>query len=259
LEPSWIDDPGRLSDSMNKEGYGVMKNAIIGMLALPAVAILAAAPAAAQQSGFYARGDIGGSFSTSTGGNILNGDGFGNDFGSSVTFSGGVGMYVPTPGWPFQLRVDLTGGYRPDLGGTHTGSAGGFTLTGHTNLDTATVLANIYADIPTGTAFTPYVGFGIGAAINSLDTIKYDFNGVPSATEAGTTQTNFAWTVGLGVSYAMSSNLLLDVGYHYLDAGDVKSSGVVQVFGRPAASATQTPLKSDLSTHEVTIGLRYNF
>lgn len=234
-----------------------MKSAIIATLALPALAILTVAPAAAQ-SGFYVRGDLGASISAGTGGNILNGDGFGNDFGTAVAISGGAGMYIPTPDWPFKLRADLTGGYRPGFSADHTGSLGGFTLTGHTNVDVATVLATVYADIPTGGPLTPYLGFGIGAAINSLDTVTYKFNGVPAATEGGTTQTNFAWSVGFGVSYPLGGSLAIDAGYRYLDAGDVKSSGTIQVFGRPGTNQ-QAPVKSDLSAHELTLGLRYNF
>jgi opacity protein-like surface antigen len=61
---------------------------------------------------------------------------------------------------------------------------------------------------------------------------------------------------GLGLGIDVLPNLVLDVGYRYLDAGDIKTkAGTVtdSVAGRlPVGEA-----KGDLRSHEMQMGLRY--
>lgn len=235
---------------------------LIGLTVL-AGSLVAAAAAQAQSSarppsGFYVRLDAGASISANTNGNVLNGTGFGQDFGTSAVVGAGFGYAFPWDNTPVRVRLDVTGSDRPSLDSSHSASSGPFTLGARTSINSAVLMGTAYADWATGSAFTPYLSGGLGVAINSLDTVRYSFNGVPAATEGGTTQTNFAWSVGFGVSYPLGGSLAIDAGYRYLDAGDVKSSGTIQVFGRPGTNQ-QAPVKSDLSAHELTLGLRYNF
>ena len=66
-------------------------------------------------------------------------------------------------------------------------------------------------------------------------------SGIPTRTDYG-----FAWAAMAGVSYAVGSHALLDIGYRYLDLGHT----TVSLF--PSATVTR-----DLSTQEVRIGVRY--
>ncbi len=107
------------------------------------------------------------------------------------------------------------------------------------------VLLNGYYDIGTFGAFTPYVGAGIGAANIATkqsytatwagDHSSYGNFKVPVFTDGADTggfhgavsydqlskrsQYNVAWAAMLGTSYTINSDIKMDVGYRYLDAG----------------------------------------
>ena len=223
---------------------------------------LAASAAEAQMApvdSWYFRAEAGASISDGAGGNILTGSGFGQDFGSSALIGLGAGYaFAPVTGAPIRFRLDLTGADRVSYDSTHSGTAGGLTLTGKTSLNTATLLGTAYADYLTGTAFTPYLGLGMGFALNSLDRVSYSFNGTPSASEGGKTQTNLAWSIGAGLAYQLTDAIAIDGGYRYLYAGRVSTDGNVRLLS-PAATVRQAPVKSDLHAHELVLGLRYSF
>ena len=219
------------------------------MLALLVVTFAATVISAAEaqttpMAGFYLRADAGASISAGTGGDILSGSGFGQDFGTSAIIGGGVGYALPvTPDMPVRFRFDVTGSDRVDYDSTHSASNSVVTLTAKTSLNSAVFLGSAYVDLPTGSAWTPYIGFGLGAAINDLDRVHYNANGANAGSEGGTTQTNFAWSIGAGVAYQLTSAIAIDGGYRYLDAGRVSTDGNVQV---PVSAVTvrQPPVRS---------------
>ena len=116
-------------------------------------------------------------------------------------------------------------------------------------IDIHTVFANFYYDIKTGTAFTPYVGAGLGVAwINQK--VASTFQGWTVGSNDGDYDTtNFAWNVGAGVGYSLTDNIIIDLGYRYTSFGDAKKVDN----GRIAFQA------KDLDAHEALLGLRYQF
>ncbi|OYQ81160.1 hypothetical protein B9T19_00325 [Ignatzschineria sp. F8392] len=103
------------------------------------------------------------------------------------------------------------------------------------------VMLNGYFDFNTGTAFTPYVGAGLGYA--RLKNTLSDDEGSISKSKG-----NFAWQVGAGVSYAVNSNVDIDLAYRFMDYGKVKHN-----FGDGAN------LKVKQRGNEFSLGVRYNF
>ena len=100
-------------------------------------------------------------------------------------------------------------------------------------LDTQAVMFNTYYHLPTGSALTPYIGFGFGAAhvkgkASRIGEIK---------------KTNFAWQMGTGISYDLTENFALDLGYRYMDYGDFEKYGY----------------NIDTRTHEFYTGIRISF
>lgn len=114
-----------------------------------------------------------------------------------------------------------------------------------------TVMLNAYLDFPTDTAFTPYVGAGLGGAYVdsklsgvsygnlSADPGYYVCNGQPCEGLNGSftgdkghagsynfrpkgqqNSWNFAWQVSAGASYQFTDNLAFDLSYRYSDFGD---------------------------------------
>jgi opacity protein-like surface antigen len=205
----------------------------------------------------YARLDAGIALSSSTGGDIFNGNGWGNDFGNSAVVDIGAGAAMPLGG--VDVRGEFAIGYLPSFTGNHSApnTAGTTILSTQTDVRTWTFMANGYVDIPTSSAFTPYLGAGLGVASNHLKPVTYAFNGTASATETGMTKTNFAWSLAAGVGYKLGSATTLDLGYRYLDAGDVASSGNITLVN--GLTSTQPPVKSKLKAHELTMGIRLSF
>lgn len=126
-------------------------------------------------------------------------------------------------------------------------------------------LFNVYADLGTWGGFTPYVGAGVGVNwiyqkvsqnwfmgnglnynlswVDPFSSMTYYANW-DMARSVKTVQ--LAWALMGGVSYAVTPNTSIDVGYRYLDLGRVQSMvGFAQ-------AATQR-----LKTQEVRVGVRY--
>ncbi len=85
-------------------------------------------------------------------------------------------------------------------------------------------LANAYIDLGTWRGVTPYVGGGIGIAsvsVQGFEDVNVPHNGWAYGTDH--TETNFAWALYAGVSYDVTSQFTMDLGYRYLDMGDAKS------------------------------------
>lgn len=211
-----------------------------------ALAATASTAAAADATGFYVRGDIGGSFGRDLGGSVLNGDGFEGDSGSSVLLEAGVGYHLPS-----NFRVDLTAGYRPGFEVSSQESLSGVSATAKADIRSWALLANVYYDIPTGTRFSPYLGGGVGVAFNRLETVTYRF-GAAEFTEEGKSKTSFAWTLAAGVGFAATDNISIDLGYRYIDLGEIRTSG-------DSSLGAVNPVDADLKAHEVKIGARYRF
>src|SRR6185437_2880542 len=169
-------------------------------------------------SGWYLRGDLGyrfqhlGSGSTDDATLVPLTDG--NKVNNAVVLGLGAGYK-----WNW-FRADLTGDY--GWRGRYTGTtAAGTTITG--KIDDFTVLMNGYVDLGTWSGFTPYVGAGIGGA-NVIFTGYTNLSAVaPMPTTEITTRYrwNVAWAAMAGFSYNITHDFLVDVGYRYVDLGDV--------------------------------------
>ncbi|MGP8231993.1 MAG: outer membrane protein [Methylovirgula sp.] len=123
-------------------------------------------------------------------------------------------------------------------------------------------LANLYVDLGTWSGFTPYVGGGIGVSRIQItsDTNWYMSNGLPYHITTDGFYFNwdrsidliryqFAWALMAGVSYAITPELALDVGYRYINLGTI--SGI--------QDATGNSYSKVVDAHEVRLGLRYLF
>ena len=120
-------------------------------------------------------------------------------------------------------------------------------------------LANGYLDLGTWAGLTPYVGGGVGVSGTHQDG-SIGVNGVPltygiqdpktgavfTSSIPSHTDYRFAWAGMAGVSYAVASHMLLDVGYRYLDLGTTK----ISLF-------PSTSVSKNLNSQEVRVGIRY--
>jgi opacity protein-like surface antigen len=191
-------------------------------------------------SGWYLRGDIGGSWARTTG--IAVGpaviDGTGRTADSSV--NAGIGFGIKSR-W---LRTDVT------LDHTFAARFSGSVFAADdlsAKVGVTSALINGYIDLGTWYGLTPYVGAGVGAAFARVSDFQRPL--VPFAGASTHTQTNFAYALMGGVAWAVSPNLQLDIGYRYLNIGDVKT----------ASDALGDLTIRNVSAHQVRVGVRWGF
>jgi opacity protein-like surface antigen len=191
-------------------------------------------------SGWYLRGDLGGHWGILDGADSA--AGFPNPTDSKlnqgVTASLGVGIKSQ---W---VRTDVTLDYASDL--KYEGSVG---APGDTTakIQATTALLNGYIDLGTWYRITPYIGGGVGAAYT--DVHGYASTGAPPFDGSGKKQWGFAWAAMAGAAYPLAPNLLIDVGYRYLNIGDVSTGS--DAFGAMTFK--------NVAAHEVRVGLRWSF
>ncbi|MDR0734876.1 MAG: outer membrane beta-barrel protein [Elusimicrobiota bacterium] len=118
-------------------------------------------------------------------------------------------------------------------------------------IQSKTYTLNAYYDINTGSAFVPYVGFGLGFA-NIHASPDYD-NTVQSF--GGSAKLNqFIWNAGLGAGYVLNDHITFDLGYRYTNIGTV--TGYVKY---DDTRTYNKEIGGKLATHEVLLGVRYTF
>lgn len=79
------------------------------------------------------------------------------------------------------------------------------------------LLFNGYYDFNNASAFTPFIGGGIGVANVEINDINIPGSGLPNF---GDDDTVFAYQVGAGVAYAINENIDIDVKYRYFATSD---------------------------------------
>lgn len=125
------------------------------------------------------------------------------------------------------------------------------------NLSSVVVMANGYFDLGTWYGVTPFVGGGVGSAFHQLS----GFNDQGFGNALGGygfardkhSQT-LAWAAMAGLSYSVTPNLKLELGYRYLNLGDVRS-GVVNCVNQDCGGATYKI--KEVTSHDVRIGMRW--
>lgn len=111
------------------------------------------------------------------------------------------------------------------------------------------VMLNAYYDFNTGTKFTPYVGGGIGLAHLKASSKFAGTDGADyAAGKIKESSNNFAWNLAAGVGYEVNSNITVDLGYRYVDNGDLTKT-----------MYTGDRFKVESEAHEILLGARFSF
>lgn len=115
----------------------------------------------------------------------------------------------------------------------------------HGTLSTTYLLGNIWYDLPTGSAVTPYIGGGLGAGYATGDIL---FGTTPYGYGKGSV--GLAFQVGAGVKFDVADNVALDFGYRYksilgVDFTDSDGAGTYE--------------NADIHSHVLQAGLTFKF
>lgn len=130
-------------------------------------------------------------------------------------------------------------------------------------LNIQTLFLNAYFDIKTGTAFTPWLGAGLGLAfVHSRSSAYYDFDygryrRFFEGDAASQNTTNFAWNVGAGIGWKVAAPLTIDLGYRFVSLGEVENGTWGDVIGyTPVSIKSKT---ERLYMHQALLALRFEF
>jgi OOP family OmpA-OmpF porin len=168
-----------------------------------------------------------------------------NDFNTGYVVSGAGGMKF-TGG----LRLEVEGSYRQanidrltslSVGGTGVPLGNG--LDGGGDVSVFAGMVNGAYDVNTGTAWTPYLMGGIGAARISINDASV--SGVSLADDADLV---FAYQAGAGLNYALTEAIQVGAGYRYFATMD------------PSFTANGgKDFESELRTHNIMLSVTYGF
>ncbi len=117
------------------------------------------------------------------------------------------------------------------------------------NVSIRTLMMNVFYDWDLGTWYTPHVGFGVGYGRNHSSAESNNFaTGVIDGVE--TTTENIAWSLMAGVQFDATDNWFADVGYRYIDSGELKVG--------PFADGVELQA-DDVTRHDLMIDIGYRF
>jgi opacity protein-like surface antigen len=193
-----------------------------------------------QNWGWYLRGDAGWYSGVIGGAQGVPGfaDPTNNKLGTGITAGGGAGIKTR---W---LRTDFTIDYASPAKYNGTIAAPDDVTA---KIQSLTFLFNGYIDLGTWYRITPYIGAGAGPALVRVG--SYQNSAPPFAGSPSHSQWNFAYAGMAGIGWAITPNTMIDVGYRYLNVGNVNS---------PSDANGSMTFKS-VGAHEVRVGLRWSF
>lgn len=220
-------------------------------------------------TGWYIRGDIGSGISNAEfESNIFSGT---SELGQPITATLGAGYQASDA-----IRIEVGLNYFDELSGRgRSGSAPCAAVTGNcfsettSDVTASSFMLNGYLDLKNSTGFTPYVGAGVGLAYLSWNgftasefctgAVAADCGGAGAgtsllATNVYATDNDFALAANLmlGVSYDLTENAKIDVGYRYTYFGE---TDIAQASANPGLPSNITSDSMDM--HEIRVGLRY--
>jgi opacity protein-like surface antigen len=173
------------------------------------------------------------------------------------SFTGGVGVgYVWGAAFRTDFTVDIHSIMDAKFNGSQTyidGVPRTLTVDDKTRFMSTILLLNGYYDIRTGTAFTPYLGVGVGFAVNQLTRSSNSADTGPTGpfhVSDRTTRVDFAGAAMAGLTYDINSIVSLDVGYRFLYIGGTD----VDLAIHGAASDVAV---GSISEHQIRAGFRF--
>jgi len=178
------------------------------------------------------------------------------------TIGGGVFLgYDFYPKFQAPVRAEIEYAVRTNMNTEWTANlAPGISHNIKSEWNLQTLFANVYFDFHNSTAFTPYIGGGIGMGFIN-NSYKAE---VPALAQIGmsaeymsksTLNTVFAWNIGLGCAYAFTENFSLDLAYRFVGLGYNEVTARTPAWlGSEKAKIGTSPY-----AHEFSLGVRLTF
>lgn len=182
-----------------------------------------------------------------------------SSFNSQFTLGGALAVgYDFYPQYKLPIRAELEFAMRGDnkfSADTIDVENGNTTSQSKFLTNASTLMANFFYDFHNDSAFTPYVTAGAGLAFIRSEYSDTNTSNGEKFIDVSENFTNFAWNVGAGVAWNFNENIAVDLGYRYVNMGNVSISWSRQrVYGLDSYD-----IDTNLANHEVALGIRYTF
>lgn len=165
-------------------------------------------------------------------------------------FGGGIAVgYDLYDQFQAPVRIEIAAKFRGDAKNSQTFNVVGTPLELKNKVRMDTYMVNGYYDFRNSSDFTPYLTAGIGLA--HLKNTQY----LADLVDVSADTNNFAWGVGAGVKYAVTSNISIDASYRYIDGGKVTGSKTVTAGTETDSIRTSTKVASN----DLMLGVSYKF
>lgn len=237
-----------MSNSMGMRPVALKR--IFGLLCAALALVLSSAQAA---EGPYVSLQGGASF-------LSDADNVGGGISIESSFETGFGLAAAV-GYGIRnsaIRVEAEVSYRRNdfdkLTITNDGGDGSFndlSFVADGNISALGVMANVFYDFRLGHRVKPYVGGGIGVARLSIDNAA-----ILGGTVVDDDDTVFAYQVGGGVGFEVTPATTIFLDYRYFATADPSFLFFPDILG---VGGIGVAFDSEYASHNVSIGLRYNF
>lgn len=166
-------------------------------------------------------------------------------------FGGGVALgYDFNDQYQVPVRIELAATFRGDASASQTFTDDeGDSETIKNKVSMATYMVNGYYDFYNSSDFIPYLTAGIG-----MSHLKHKISDEDSD-DISASSNNFAWGLGAGVKYIITSNISVDASYRYINGGKVTSSSTDSY--DTYSNTIKTKAKAE--SNDLMIGISYKF
>ena len=211
-------------------------------------------------TGFYISGFVGAAFTTDSDfSGIVTPPGGPQtaavSFDTDVKFGGSLGVQLGSFAVEgFSPRIEAEVSYLSSDADTidFTGNGPGNENNVGGDITRTLLMANALFDINTGTAITPYIGGGVGAAFTDVDIVYGGPVGAPPPIRFTQNDTNFAAQAIVGASFDLSENTAFFVDGRYTQIFNVNGAR----FNPAGLTGT---IEDDVSDVSVNLGIRVSF
>ncbi|EIT7422899.1 porin family protein [Citrobacter werkmanii] len=165
-------------------------------------------------------------------------------------FGGGVAVgYDFYDQYQVPVRMEFAAKFRGDANSSQTFGDDSYSLKLKNKVRMDTYMVNGYYDFHNSSDFTPYLTAGIGLSHLKSNITEEDGDGISADAN------KFAWGVGAGVKYAITSNISIDASYRYVDGGKVTGSRTETAGNESDTISTSTKA----SSNDLMLGVSYKF
>ena len=163
---------------------------------------------------------------------------------TGYVFGGAVGVGITDA---MRAEIELSHAQWKSADSFYSSGEGGHHLPADGSVNATYVMANGWFDLKNDSAFTPYIGGGVGAAWLNGDVGFFgQDNGFGPSNRAA-----LAYQLGAGVKFDVNEKVALDVAYRYKSIVGGKNDNL---------NATYSGFENaDLNTHNIQVGLTYKF